>query len=126
MTPETYENHPAAELFPMMDDMALAELADDIKANGLLEAIERHDGKILDGRNRLAAGIGLVYFTYNGKIDEVSMIQRLAKYRGGPSALLGDARGLADISGMTVARAVADRVITLYNSGRQKGRLEKL
>lgn len=50
-----YPIHPAAELFPMMGDAELRELAEDIKANGLLERIVLHDGQILDGRNRLAA-----------------------------------------------------------------------
>lgn len=51
----TYEIHPAAELFPMMSDAELSELADDIKENGLLEPVVIHDGKVLDGRNRLRA-----------------------------------------------------------------------
>ena len=47
--------HPAAEIFPLMSDTALDELAQDIKANGLLHPIVRHEGKVIDGRNRLAA-----------------------------------------------------------------------
>jgi hypothetical protein len=47
--------HPAAELFPLMSASDLQSLADDIKANGLLEAIALHEGLILDGRNRYAA-----------------------------------------------------------------------
>lgn len=39
----------------MMSDAELAELAKDIKENGLLERIVIHDGMILDGRNRLKA-----------------------------------------------------------------------
>lgn len=50
-----YPIHPAAELFPMMGEAELRELAEDIRANGLLERIVLHDGQILDGRNRLAA-----------------------------------------------------------------------
>jgi hypothetical protein len=52
---KSYPIHPAAELFPMMSASELQELADDIKANGLLEPIILHDGQILDGRNRLQA-----------------------------------------------------------------------
>src|SRR3954447_15844945 len=48
--------HEAASLFPMMDEAALAELAADIKANGLRDPIWRHpDGRIIDGRNRWLA-----------------------------------------------------------------------
>ena len=44
--------HPAAELFPMLDDARLSELAADIRENGQREPIQILDGRILDGRNR--------------------------------------------------------------------------
>jgi hypothetical protein len=47
--------HPVCDLFPLMDATSLAELAADIKANGLLSAIVLHEGAIVDGRNRLLA-----------------------------------------------------------------------
>jgi site-specific DNA-methyltransferase (adenine-specific) len=47
--------HPAASIFPMMDDASLQSLADDIRSHGLHEAIKTHDGSILDGRNRYRA-----------------------------------------------------------------------
>jgi hypothetical protein len=60
--------HPAAELFPLMSEAELKELADDIKANGLqtpiilwFENVEGDDDvwyqkkSLLDGRNRLDA-----------------------------------------------------------------------
>lgn len=50
-----YTIHPAANLFPMLSEKELRELADDIKAHGLLNSIVLLDGKVLDGRNRLAA-----------------------------------------------------------------------
>jgi ParB-like chromosome segregation protein Spo0J len=53
---ETFEFHEAADLFPLMGDAELKELADNIKKDGLLEAIMWDlDRKILDGRNRLKA-----------------------------------------------------------------------
>lgn len=52
---EPHAAHPAAELFPLISDEELRELADDIRAHGLLEPIIRTDGLILDGRNRLRA-----------------------------------------------------------------------
>lgn len=49
--------HPLANLFPMMSEDELIDLADDIKANGLVHPIVTDDtGKVLvDGRNRLRA-----------------------------------------------------------------------
>ena len=51
----SYEPHPAADLFPLLGDRELRELADDIRANGLIERVVLCDGKVLDGRNRIAA-----------------------------------------------------------------------
>lgn len=48
--------HPVAELFPMMTDGEIDELAADIKANGQqVPIIVDADGLILDGRNRYEA-----------------------------------------------------------------------
>ena len=47
--------HPLADLFPMMPDEELQELASHIQANGLIHPIVIKDGQIIDGRNRLAA-----------------------------------------------------------------------
>lgn len=47
--------HPAAKLFPLMVGAELEQLANDIRANGLLRAVVTLNGQVLDGRNRLAA-----------------------------------------------------------------------
>jgi hypothetical protein len=47
--------HPAADLFPMLPEYALAELARDIEANGLHDPICVWNGQIVDGRHRMAA-----------------------------------------------------------------------
>jgi hypothetical protein len=51
--------HPAAELFPLMSETELQELADDVVKNGMVEPIViwRKDGDscLIDGRNRLDA-----------------------------------------------------------------------
>ena len=46
--------HPAANLFPLEEE-TISELAEDIKANGLLCPIELLDGKVIDGRRRWMA-----------------------------------------------------------------------
>ena len=48
------EYHDAANIFPM-DEEHIADLAADIKANGLRIPIELLDGKVIDGRRRLRA-----------------------------------------------------------------------
>jgi ParB/Sulfiredoxin domain len=70
--------HEVAELFPMMSEEELEELALDIKANGLLNPIIRDEaGVLIDGRNRLEAcrraGIEPAYATLEG-IDPVAFI----------------------------------------------------
>ena len=47
--------HPAADLFPMLSDTELADLAKDIKQHGLVHPVVMFKGMLLDGRNRLAA-----------------------------------------------------------------------
>jgi len=49
------EFHELANEFPLLTKDETAELAEDIKANGLVEGIMLYEGKILDGRNRYNA-----------------------------------------------------------------------
>jgi ParB-like chromosome segregation protein Spo0J len=49
------KHHPIADVWPMMDETKLHELADDIRKNGQLVPVWLYEGKILDGRNRWAA-----------------------------------------------------------------------
>lgn len=63
--------HPAAAVWPMLPEPDLRRLADDIKINGLRHPIVLDkDGRVLDGRNRLAAceiaGVEPEFVTYDG------------------------------------------------------------
>ena len=49
------KHHPIADVWPMMDEGKLSELADDIRKNGQLVPVWLYEGKIIDGRNRWAA-----------------------------------------------------------------------
>lgn len=50
-----YPIHPVADIFPMLSELELKELSDDIKENGLNDPIVIYEGTILDGRNRIRA-----------------------------------------------------------------------
>lgn len=62
--------HPVAELFPMLPNADLREMADSIKREGLLNPCVRHKDVLLDGRNRLAAcriaGVEPLFTEYSG------------------------------------------------------------
>lgn len=66
-----YENHPASALFPMMTDEEMGDLVEDIKQHGLLEPLVLCEGKVLDGRNRMAAckrtGVPPRFAKWNGE-----------------------------------------------------------
>jgi len=70
MAKKEYEFHDVANIFPMMNDIELESLTNDIKANGLREPIYLHVGKIIDGRNRykacLAAKVKPIFREYTG------------------------------------------------------------
>lgn len=78
--------HPAAEIFPLIEGAALTQLADDIRANGLREAITLHrDGRVLDGRNRLRAcqlaGVEPYFRTWTGEGSPVAYVVSLNLHR---------------------------------------------
>ena len=78
--------HPVAEMFPMMTEEELDELAEDIKQNGLLNPIIKDkDDVLIDGRNRLEAckraGVEPVFETLNG-IEPAAYIWRKTSSAG--------------------------------------------
>jgi ParB-like chromosome segregation protein Spo0J len=50
-----YDFHPLAELFPLIEGQEFDALVQDVRQNGIIAPIIRHEGKILDGRNRYRA-----------------------------------------------------------------------
>jgi hypothetical protein len=108
------EVHPVAALFPMLPDDELADLATDIGSRGLLHPIVLDaGGRLLDGRNRLAAchsaGIAPIFVTYSGDdpagyIGSVN-IQRRHLSTGGRAVIAAE---IGRLSG-AVTRDVAAR-----------------
>lgn len=66
----SYDFHPHAAIFPLLGGEGFCDLVEDIRTNGLLDAITLHNGQILDGRNRynacLSAGIEPRFTDYDG------------------------------------------------------------
>lgn len=64
------ETHPAADLFPLLGEDELEELAEDIRTHGLLEPVWTCQGRLLDGRNRVLAcervGVAVTTREYGG------------------------------------------------------------
>ena len=55
MSEQQWRSHPAAAIFPLLDEEAMGRLAADIGRNGLLHPVVLAEGLVLDGRNRLEA-----------------------------------------------------------------------
>lgn len=100
--PDTVPVHPAAELFPLLDDADLTALAEDIRAHGLLTPITRDpDDRILDGRNRFLA------------CQQIGVTPTYAQHEGDPWVFVISAnlhrRHLTDGQRAMVAAKIADR-----------------
>lgn len=107
--------HPVAQLFPLLPDDELDELAADMKANGQLHPITLdHDGTLLDGRNRQEAckraGIKPVYEMLNGQDPVVFILSQNDKRRHmskGQRAMIAAKMRLLKISNQTQAATQA-------------------
>lgn len=79
-----YPVHPACALLPLMSEDSLAEMAYDIKVNGLTRPVVLNDGKLLDGRNRLLAcemaGVEPDFVEFEGE-DPVAWVLSLNFHR---------------------------------------------
>lgn len=72
------------------------------------------------------SAMGVVLGRFNGEIDRSVLTKKLSGYRGGPTALAGDARGLSDLKPISVTRAAAEIICDTYNKGRRSGQLSPL
>ena len=79
----TYEFHPFANVFPLLDDDDLGTLTEDIRENGQREPVILYDGKILDGRNRYRAcvelGIPAIFDHSKASNDEEALRESVSR-----------------------------------------------
>lgn len=75
---------------------------------------------------RLIEGVGIVFARYGEQVDKPALVKKLAKFPGGPSGLIGSARGLMQHQKATIPRCVADLVIGAHNKGKSAGKLGPL
>ena len=92
------EIHPAADMFPLLDDEELAILAEDIKRHGLyLPIVLDTEGRILDGRNRARAcaiaGVEPRTVVYDGDRPELYVLSANAYRRHMTTGAQGDGHG---------------------------------
>lgn len=76
-----------------------------------------HTNAGVDGR--IFEGLGLVFARYGSAVDDSDLVERLARYAGGPARLLGNARGMKDLLRVTVVAGVAEVIVELYNVRRK-------
>lgn len=72
---------------------------------------------------QLLQGIGMVFSRYGDAIDTSALVKKLSSYPGGAAGVLGDARGLQQYHGGTVAHCISETVVRLYNKNRRAGAL---
>lgn len=74
----------------------------------------------------ILGGLAIVHRTYGKEFDRAALVNKMAKFPGGPSGILGKAKALRDISSSSLERLVAEVMVGLYNKGRRSGKLEAL
>jgi hypothetical protein len=108
--------HRFADIFPMLPDNELQELAENIKTRGLQEPIVLYDGQILDGRNRYAAckiaAVTPKMKVFNGTDEEA--LQFVASHNLHRRHLTASQRAMiaAKIADMPVGKPAADKTET--------------
>jgi hypothetical protein len=71
------------------------------------------------GDGRIVEAIGSVYLRYGAAVDPADMVERLARFPGGPGGLLGKGRGLKEMIGGTITSAIAEVAVETYNRARR-------
>lgn len=70
-------------------------------------------------------GLGLVQLRYNGKLEQETLVEKLAPFSGGAPGVLGRARALRDMRGKSMSYCVAAVIVDIYNKGRKAGKVDE-
>lgn len=90
-----------------------------------LDTLVQAWGRIANAlEGKLIEGLGIVYKTFNGSVEQPVLIKKLSKYPGGASGLIGDAKGIRQYRHASISQCVAIRIVEVYNLGRRAGKLE--
>lgn len=90
----------------------------------VLGVITQSWGHDPDGvRNEIITGLGAVMVRHGEEIDMAKLIAELSAYPGGPRKLVGNAKGLKDMRGGTVADSMAEIVVRAINKRRRINKL---
>lgn len=89
---------------------------------GLIVSAFGHTAAAAEGK--LIEGVAHTLAQHNGDLDREALTKKLAKYPGGASGILGDAKGLKKIRRASVPRCVYETIIESYNYGRRGGKVE--
>jgi len=100
ITPTQIEDHPIADIFPLMEEIELNELIESIRDHGLREPIRLYEDKIIDGRNRYRAcmtvGVAPITCSFEGNAQEAIALvwdsNRIRRHLSPSQAAMADAR----------------------------------
>lgn len=124
-----YEHHPIAAIFPLMTDDGIELLAADILEHGLREPIMLFEGKVLDGRNRLAACIAAKvtprFAEFRGEtVEAVALVWSVncrRRHLNSSQIAIAEAKRVA-IDAEYAARREAESKARMSEGGAQAGR----
>jgi N6-adenosine-specific RNA methylase IME4 len=113
----TYEFHPIASIFPIMDGEEFDGLVSDIREHGLREPITLFEGKVLDGRNRYLAcekiGLEPKTKTFTGTfleaIEYVWSLNRARRHLNSSQAAIANAKREKMFQAYQVVREDAEK-----------------
>lgn len=92
----------------------------------LAVAIEAWGHRYSAVEKNVLGGIALVLRTYGEELQRSTLIEKLAKFKGGPSGVLGKARLLKEVRSASIERLVAALIVQTYNAGKSANRLPEI